>query len=213
MYSSARLFIAFENAAAFVMNSPDATAISMLSFLDGAPGSMPPVARPRIPEPSLPVTAAVRLIVAPSLRGQAPKRVLRSLRVSKDLDLLFRWHAQNLVCERPLGAVPGPVTSAASAGCHKLIREQNAVCVTTPDEMAELAPLPGIDAPGSQVAHGERHTAVRVLDALSNRSPRSAEDVAARAGLSVSDTQSALGLLELDGAVEERERGWVAKKL
>lgn len=40
---------------------------------------------------------------------------------------------------RPLGAVPGPVTSKASEGCHRLIREYAATCVTTPDEMAELA--------------------------------------------------------------------------
>ncbi|MDF2576486.1 MAG: dprA, partial [Agromyces sp.] len=30
---------------------------------------------------------------------------------------------------RPLGAVPGPVTSPASAGCHRLLREFDAVCV------------------------------------------------------------------------------------
>ncbi|CAM5292549.1 DNA-processing protein DprA [Leifsonia shinshuensis] len=40
---------------------------------------------------------------------------------------------------RPLGAVPGPITSASSAGCHRLIREYGAICVTTADEMAELA--------------------------------------------------------------------------
>lgn len=40
---------------------------------------------------------------------------------------------------RPLGAVPGPITSPASSGCHRLIREYDAVCVTSPDEMAELA--------------------------------------------------------------------------
>ncbi|WP_397427927.1 DNA-processing protein DprA, partial [Pseudolysinimonas sp.] len=32
---------------------------------------------------------------------------------------------------RPLGAVPGPVTSSASAGCHRLIREYDAVCVSS----------------------------------------------------------------------------------
>ncbi|WP_085368562.1 DNA-processing protein DprA [Leifsonia sp. NCR5] len=54
---------------------------------------------------------------------------------------------------RPLGAVPGPITSPASSGCHRLIREYDAVCVTTPDEMAELAgdPFPpdsaGVGAP------------------------------------------------------------------
>lgn len=39
---------------------------------------------------------------------------------------------------RPLGAVPGPVTSAASAGCHRLIREFGAVLVTNADEAAGL---------------------------------------------------------------------------
>lgn len=47
-------------------------------------------------------------------------------------------HAEAL--GRPLGAVPGPVTSAASAGCHRLIRDFGAICVTNADEMAELAP-------------------------------------------------------------------------
>ena len=39
---------------------------------------------------------------------------------------------------RPLGAVPGPVTSAASAGCHRLIRDFGATLVTTAEEAAEL---------------------------------------------------------------------------
>jgi DNA processing protein len=39
---------------------------------------------------------------------------------------------------RPLGAVPGPVTSAASAGCHRLIREYGATIVTNAAEAAEL---------------------------------------------------------------------------
>lgn len=45
-------------------------------------------------------------------------------------------HANSL--GRPLGAVPGPVTSAASAGCHRLIREFGATCVTTAEEAADL---------------------------------------------------------------------------
>jgi DNA processing protein len=39
---------------------------------------------------------------------------------------------------RPLGAVPGPVTSMASAGCHRLLRDGAAVCVTDPDEVLDL---------------------------------------------------------------------------
>jgi len=39
---------------------------------------------------------------------------------------------------RPVGAVPGPVTSAASAGTHRLIREHGAILVTNSEEAAEL---------------------------------------------------------------------------
>lgn len=43
---------------------------------------------------------------------------------------------------RPLGAVPGPVTSPTSAGCHDLLREGMAVCVTTGAQVRELlAPI------------------------------------------------------------------------
>lgn len=39
---------------------------------------------------------------------------------------------------RPLGAVPGPVISATSAGCHRLLREYDAQCVTNAEEVLEL---------------------------------------------------------------------------
>jgi DNA processing protein len=39
---------------------------------------------------------------------------------------------------RPVGAVPGPVTSMASAGCHRLLRDGAAVCVTDAGEAVEL---------------------------------------------------------------------------
>lgn len=117
---------------------------------------------------------------------------------------------------RAVGAVPGPVTSPASAGCHRLIREFDAVCVTNPAEMAELVPGPddtGLGA-GERGARADRGSGdspetIRVLDALSRRSPRRTEDVAARAGLSLSAAQVQLGLLDLDGRAVERERGWV----
>jgi DNA processing protein len=47
-----------------------------------------------------------------------------------------------------------------------------------------------------------------VLDALSTRTARSAEDVAQRCGLSLAGVQAVLGSLELDGAAVLRERGW-----
>ena len=58
-------------------------------------------------------------------------------------------HAANL--GKPLMAVPGPVTSAQSAGCHRIIREWGANCVTRAADIIELlSPLsvPDALAPG-----------------------------------------------------------------
>ena len=115
-------------------------------------------------------------------------------------------HAASL--GRALGAVPGPVTSATSAGCHRLLREYDAVCVTTPEEMAQLHPA--FDEPrAAEMAALSNPEHLRVLDALSTRSARQADDIAARAGLSVGQVHGVLGALELDGQVVERETGWV----
>jgi DNA processing protein len=46
------------------------------------------------------------------------------------------WQAHSL--GRPVGAVPGPVTSAASAGCHRLIREGVANVVTDAQDVTDL---------------------------------------------------------------------------
>jgi len=128
---------------------------------------------------------------------------------------------------RPIGAVPGPITSATSAGCHRLIRDYNATLVTTADEIAELVggqpratnSLIGSGSrvgPGSRVEHVETRPRsaeeTRLLDAISQTSPREVPDIAARAGLSVAAVQSLLGALELEELVVERERGWVKKK-
>jgi DNA processing protein len=130
---------------------------------------------------------------------------------------------------RPVGAVPGPVTSAASAGCHRLIRDYDATLVTTADEIAELvgatprAASFGLE-PGPPPEPGSRVEVVeatqrnrsaeetRLLDAISVTSPRQVQDIAARAGLSIAAVQSLLGALELEEIVTERERGWVKKK-
>lgn len=111
---------------------------------------------------------------------------------------------------RPLGAVPGPVNSAASAGCHRLIREYDAALVTTADEMAELFPLEG--QPELAIPDGgPTSDEVRVIDALSTKAPRTPGDIAARAGLSVGAVRSVLGMLALEARAVQRERGWLKK--
>jgi DNA processing protein len=102
------------------------------------------------------------------------------------------------------------VTSAASAGCHRLIRDFTAVCVTNADEMAELAPLdrtPALFPPGDTDDNSPER--IRLFDAISVRSPRHVADIAARSGLSLDAVRALLGALELEGEVAERERGWV----
>ncbi|GAB3577094.1 DNA-processing protein DprA [Leifsonia lichenia] len=122
---------------------------------------------------------------------------------------------------RPLGAVPGPITSPASSGCHRLIREYDAVCVTSADEMAELADTDATaqaigHAPPSTPADDQRtHATVtvdaeetRLRDALTTRRPRTIADIAARSGLATADVMAALGRLELAGWVKEEEGQW-----
>ena len=50
-----------------------------------------------------------------------------------------------IALNRHLAAVPGPVTSENSAGCHRLIRQGTATCVTAPEEMIELVGAMGAD--------------------------------------------------------------------
>lgn len=120
-------------------------------------------------------------------------------------------HAARLL--RPVGAVPGPVTSVASAGAHRLLREGVAVCVTDVDEVLELVGEIGTDlvperAEARRAGDAADPTARAVLDALGARRWRSVEELAEVAGLSVAGVRGALGLLELDGVVTRLGEGW-----
>lgn len=125
-------------------------------------------------------------------------------------------HAAELL--RPVGAVPGPVTSMASAGCHRLLREAAAVCVTDAAEVAELLPGGPPAARGADAAGGggvldlpePDPVATRVHDALGLRTGADVETVAGRAGEEVNRTRAALGRLEMAGLAERRADGWRA---
>jgi DNA processing protein len=130
-------------------------------------------------------------------------------------------HALSL--DRPVGAVPGPVTSASSAGCHRLLRDTPSVCVTSAEEVAQLVAgahgsgegLATNSSAGSESADASltdiHPFAVRVMDALSERSARTPEKIARDSGLSVEQTTAILGLLHMSGVVSERSTGWVRK--
>ena len=113
-------------------------------------------------------------------------------------------HAASLA--RGLGAVPGPVTSSTSAGCHRLIREYGAACITRADDVRELLGIScGAPAPGAEPRTDDRS---RVVDALSTRVWRSSSDIAQRAGMSIGESEAQLGLAMLEGDVERGATGW-----
>jgi DNA processing protein len=111
---------------------------------------------------------------------------------------------------RPLGAVPGPVTSAASVGCHRLLREFDARCVTNADEVMELlgaAPSTLFEMPSG--GHDDRtDDTTRVRDAMSFRSWRQTADIARRSGLTSTDVTGILGLMALEGEAVRGDGGW-----
>lgn len=112
---------------------------------------------------------------------------------------------------RPLGAIPGPVFSASSAGCHRLLREYDAVCIRNAADALELMPgglTQSQSAAERSQASGESAALRRVLDALPLRAARAVDVIAVSAGMSLEDVEDALAELELLGAVIHAAAGW-----
>lgn len=110
-------------------------------------------------------------------------------------------HADDL--SRPVAAVPGPVTSAASAGCHRLIRERGAVLVTDAAEILEL--VRGQEAADGSVFAVQDELDLldpvdrRVLDALPPRSAITPADLERLCALPGGAVEAAVARLELLG--------------
>lgn len=116
-------------------------------------------------------------------------------------------HASEL--SRALGAVPGPVTSPASAGCHKLVRDYNATLVTNAADAQELLGI-GADVALFDLEPGaDRPLPLhrRVLDALPLRGARGLTEVTTEAGVTRAEARGALAELELLGHVAKVATG------
>ncbi|MDR1393204.1 MAG: DNA-processing protein DprA [Bifidobacteriaceae bacterium] len=105
---------------------------------------------------------------------------------------------------RPVAAVPGPVTAASSAGCHKLIREGVATLVTNADEVLELAgPLGLVGQPEPEtdwgVLDGMTASDRQIFDALPRSRGATPTAVVLAGGLSTAETMACLSRLERDG--------------
>jgi len=113
-------------------------------------------------------------------------------------------HARDL--DRPIGVVPGPITSGASAGCHRLLRTNPATTLVT--TVAEVAELFGHEPDSERFDARDSDTVVRILDSMSSTTPRTVEAVAAKAGIDVTTVTTTLGSLEAEGRVTRLDGGW-----
>ena len=112
---------------------------------------------------------------------------------------------------RNVCAVPGPVTSSASVGCHALLRG-GANVVTRSDDVIELIGHVGELAPDEQrptsPLDGLSDTDKRVYDALPSRGARTVDEIAVAAGVPPTQVLGPLAVLELCGLVVRREGRW-----
>lgn len=113
---------------------------------------------------------------------------------------------------RPVGAVPGPVTAATSTGCHRLIREGDALLVA---EVADVLALLDLDAVGDRptsMAASDRDGLARrertVLDAVPARGSIDVQALVRASGLATVDVLAATGRLVSTGMLDEAPGGW-----
>ena len=145
-------------------------------------------------------------------------------------------HARDL--NRLVMAVPGPVTSDLSAGCHHIIREWQGVLVTSAAEVIEYlsplgAPREDQESAGARESAGTREGRARtgsraaavldrdelapetaaVLDALPARGGIGPARVAVRAGLDLGTVVRCLGVLAAGGFAERCDAGWRLRRM
>jgi len=113
-------------------------------------------------------------------------------------------HANEL--DRPVGAVPGPINSTRSAGCHRLIRERRAELISTPADLFELLNFRNSEEP--PLSFELQANQIRALDSLGFFEQQS-EVVARISGMTLSEADFALGTLAKLGLVIRTSNGWM----
>jgi DNA processing protein len=112
-------------------------------------------------------------------------------------------HANEL--GRPVGAVPGPITSVRSAGCHQLIKDGRAQLLSIPSDLRDLC---------GETEYFERsfeslsQWEVRALDSLSIQ-PKSIAEISKYSGLSSFEAETGLAKLAKAGLASHTSNGWL----
>ncbi|MBB4910526.1 DNA-processing protein DprA [Actinophytocola algeriensis] len=110
-------------------------------------------------------------------------------------------------------AVPGPITSVMSVGCHDLLRTGGAVVAGSIPEIVEAVGPVGANLDPSRKdlrrsTDGLGEEALRVHDALRREESMDAEQVAVEAGLPLDRVRTLLPELEITGHVTRLDDGW-----
>ncbi|MFI9510034.1 DNA-processing protein DprA [Nocardia sp. NPDC052566] len=113
---------------------------------------------------------------------------------------------------RPALAIPGSVNSAASVGCHRMIRDGEALLVTRAEEVIDEAgplrlSLPDgarADNPADALS-GDEALIFEALPVIGSRRP---SELADQSGLPLSAVRAVLPALELAGLIGAGENGW-----
>lgn len=119
---------------------------------------------------------------------------------------------------RVLMAVPGPVTSAVSAGSNELLRTRQAAAVTRAEEVIEDVGRIGTDLAPARPSEVRPHDGLsrrqaEVIETLPARRPLPVDEVARRCGLPQAEVSAELGQLSLLGMVERIDGGWRPTRL
>ncbi|WP_435299812.1 DNA-processing protein DprA [Timonella sp. A28] len=115
---------------------------------------------------------------------------------------------------RDVGAVPGPITSAQSAGCHRLLRETPTQLIGGVEDFREFV------FPHGDVSRGPEEVLIapvhcltdvqrRVLDALSTRRCMRVDEVSTASGIAEIHCIGQLGGLESMGLIRRSAGGWM----
>jgi DNA processing protein len=173
----------------------DRIAASGLVISEYPPGSVPARHRFLVRNRLIAALGAGTLVVEAGLRSGA-----------------HRTAADARALGRPVMAVPGPVTSGPSAGCHHLIRH-GAELVTRPEEVLEAVGRLGLDL-ATDPATPTRSTdaldgpTALVHDALPARGSRDSRWLAREAGVPPDGVRAALTELERRGLARQRDGLW-----
>ncbi len=112
---------------------------------------------------------------------------------------------------RVVGAVPGPVTSSASTGCHALLRA-GAEVVTRAEDIVELVGNVGELAPEqprpATALDGLSDAERQVYEALPGRGVATVDEIAVAAALQPARILAPLAMLEIAGLAERHDGRW-----